>query len=270
MESIGLIMPKKWTKEEEKEKESELIDLYVKQKKTIFEMAEILGIAYQTVYDRLVRFEIPTWPERREGVALQNDPRLPAKSELLAEFVGIMLGDGHLSPSNGQIHVYLNFETDHQYVFFVKKLVEDLFGLRVSIVPKKGTKAVDILATSRKLIEYLAELGLNSSNKVKYQVGIPAWVGESKDRKEGFLRGFFDTDGSIYKLKFGVQIAFRNRSTPLLESTRQFLLDLNLHPSSISADTVYLTRKEDLEFYIKEIGFSNQKHLNRAEKFDAV
>lgn len=265
-----LIMPRKWTKEEERRKHKELVDLYVEQEKTIFEIADLLGIAFQTVYDRLKRFEIPTRPEMKGGVTVQNEPQLPSKSGLLAEFVGIVLGDGHISSCSGQIHVYLNFEADGDYVDYVKKLLEDLFSLKVGIIPKKGTKAVDIFVTSVKLIRFLRKLGLSSSNKVKDQTDVPGWIWGSESMKKGFLRGFFDTDGSIYRLKFGVQMSFNNRSLPLLVSTREILLDLNFHPSSVSSTSVYLTRKEDLKMYVEEVGFSNQKHLDKAKRFGIV
>jgi intein/homing endonuclease len=107
-------------------------------------------------------------------------------------------------------------------------------------------------------------------NKVEDQVGVPEWIFEKESYQKSFLRGFFDTDGSIYKLKFGLQIAFCNKSIPLLDSTKKILLGLGYHPSKISAYKIYLTRKPDLYRYIREIGFGNKKHLGRAQKFGII
>lgn len=60
-------MPRRWTVREEHIKKRELEELQVEQNKTIFEIAKILGIAYQTVYDRLVRLGIPTRPKLKPG-----------------------------------------------------------------------------------------------------------------------------------------------------------------------------------------------------------
>lgn len=83
------------------------------------------------------------------------------------------------------------------------------------------------------------------------------------------MRGFFDTDGSIYGFKHfhAVQMSFRNRSFPLLEVTRRILLNLGFQASRISSYSVYLTRREDMRRYVEEIGFGNTKHSTRAARF---
>lgn len=78
-----------------------------------------------------------------------------------------------------------------------------------------------------------------------------------------FLKGFFDTDGSVYKLRFGTQISFTNKSLPLLQSTRRMLLLLGYQPSSISGYRVYLTKQKSILRFFKEIKPANPKHLVR-------
>lgn len=53
-------MPRPWTKEEERQKFQELHRLYIKEGKTIGEVDKILGIAEQTVFQRLQLFNIPS------------------------------------------------------------------------------------------------------------------------------------------------------------------------------------------------------------------
>lgn len=105
------------------------------------------------------------------------------------------------------------------------------------------------------------------SNKVKEQVGVPSWIFEETKYIKGFLRGFFDTDGSVYKLRFGIQIAFTNRSLPLLISSRQMLTLLDYSPSAVSKYHVYLTRRDQVTKFFQEIQPSNQKHQVRFNKF---
>src|SRR3989344_419726 len=91
---------KRWTANEEKEKIQELCYWYVKKNKTIAEVGRILGISDKTVFQRLMRLGIPSTPERKATYVAKprNDIRIPTKySEKLAEFFGIMLGDGKLS-----------------------------------------------------------------------------------------------------------------------------------------------------------------------------
>lgn len=78
-----------------------------------------------------------------------------------------------------------------------------------------------------------------------------------------FLRGFFDTDGSVYKLKFGIQISFTNFSVPLLKSLQKMLIELGYKPSRISANKVYLTQIKDVKRFFEEITPANPKHQRR-------
>jgi len=117
------------------------------------------------------------------------------------------------------------------------------------------------------VVEFLKEIGLYSTNKVRDQVDVPNWIKNNPKFWKPFVRGFFDTDGSIYKLKFGVQITFTNHSRPLLDATQSFLIQMGYYPSKVSCYHVYLTRRKDLVRYSQEIGFSNKKHFDRAKVF---
>ena len=141
----------------------------------------------------------------------------------------------------------------------------------VTLPPLSGDLAefCGIMLGSASLVRALAAVGLASSNKVRDQVGVPEWIFEAPEHRRRFLRGFFDTDGCLYRLKGcrAVQMSFRNRSLPLLAGARQALLDLGFHPSRVSSGSVYLTRRGDIRRYIQEIGFGNAKHRLRATAF---
>ncbi|MDP2669161.1 MAG: LAGLIDADG family homing endonuclease [bacterium] len=90
------------------------------------------------------------------------------------------------------------------------------------------------------LTEWLKKEGL-VYNKVVSQVAVPKWIFSKKEYMANFLRGFFDTDGSVYKLCFGAQISFTN----------------------ISKYRVYLTKRENIINFFEEIKLANPKHLVR-------
>ena len=92
-------MPAQWGKKEEEKRRKELLRLYVRENKTIREAAHILRIGESTVYDRLVRLGISS---QRFKKARYNNVRrdivIPRRySSELAELIGVLLGDGHLS-----------------------------------------------------------------------------------------------------------------------------------------------------------------------------
>ena len=62
----------------------------------------------------------------------------PKKSEDLAEFIGIMLGDGGLT--HFQCTIYLNSQKERSYAKYIKNLIKKLFGYTVKIHKKENEK----------------------------------------------------------------------------------------------------------------------------------
>jgi hypothetical protein len=121
-------MPRRWTVQEEEENRRELVDLYVRQNLPIGKIADLLGLAEQTVYDRLIRLQIGIQKELKPGFThLRNIP-LPRYSGGLAEFCGIMLGDGNIAAA--QLRVTVNAQTDLAYIPYLQDLFERLFAFR--------------------------------------------------------------------------------------------------------------------------------------------
>ena len=253
-------MAKRWTKLEETKKRNELENLYIGENKTIGEISKILYLGQSTVYDRLLRLKIK--PLRSRKIKFNNkrsDVVIPIKySKSLAEFIGIMLGDGHLTKN--QVTVTLG-NKEVRYVSHVAKLMERLFKIKPKTIRLKGGYNV-VYFGSVEIVRWLISMGL-VFNKVREQVGVPAWMFSKKAYSIGFLKGFFDTDGSIYKLKYGVQLSFTNRSLPLLEATQNRLTWLGFSPSKISRFKVYLTKRCDIGYFFKTIDPANKKHSKR-------
>ncbi|MDZ4285669.1 MAG: LAGLIDADG family homing endonuclease [Candidatus Sungbacteria bacterium] len=254
-------MVRRWNQVEEKEKRNELHRLYIKENKTIAEIARLLDIAESSVFQRMMRLDIASTPEKKTTYIAKRrtDIVIPSKrSPELAEFFGIMLGDGSLS--HYQVVITLGTK-ELAYAEYICKLMYTLFNVRPKIaIRKNGCK--DVYIGSLDLTEWLQREGL-VFNKVKYQIDIPRWIFSDRDFMAKALRGLMDTDGSVYMLKFGTQISFCNHSMPLLESVREILVKLHFHPSKITGHNLYLTRKEDIKRYFQEIGFGNKKHERR-------
>lgn len=260
-------MAKKWTIPEERAKRRELRRLYVKQNKTITEIAGILDLAESGVYDRLLRLGIPSLRHKKQRFNNRNFHIFVPKifSPQLAEFLGIMLGDGHLTPT--QVCVTLG-NKEQQYAEYVSVLMEHLFKVKPKImVSNQGCAIVYIGSTV--LVRWLfKDFGL-VYNKVKSQVDVPKLCFSKAIFMRMSVRGFFDTDGSIYRLRHGIQMSFTNRSEPLLESMRRMVKLLGFYHSAVSHYKFYLTRRDDIRRYCKIIGFSNSRHQERLKFFMA-
>ena len=258
-------MARRWTKKEEGRYREELKKLYIVQNKTITEIGAVLGISEKTVFDRLGRLGIKTQPHLKKNYLHKRQNLVIPKiySNDIAEFFGIMLGDGHIS--HFQTMITLG-NKEVSYVYYIVNLFEKIFGLQPKVsIKKRGYRTIYLGSVD--LTSWLLKEGL-VFNKVKLQVDVPKWIFLETKYMEMFLRGFFDTDGSVYKLKNGgVQISLTNRSLPILKSLQKMLKVLQYKPSGISCFKVYLTKRADLLRFFKEIQPQNVKHVTRFESF---
>lgn len=204
---------------------------------------------------------------------------IPENCEKLAEFIGILLGDGnvHAFKKGKKIGTYMvriagHSTNDFEYLtHHVAGLFKDLFGLNPKTYMQKGCNSVVVLVHSRLLVDFLIQSGFKSGNKIKNQVSIPDWIIENDNYLRACLRGLIDTDGSIYRMSQKdpqlIRMNFKNFNMRLLHSTREAFIKLGFHPSKIICGNVfYISRQAEVVKYIKEIGFSNLKHKRRFQK----
>lgn len=256
-------MPQPWTTRQKTIYRKELSYFYVDRNLTIGEISILLGIKQSTVYDRLIRLGIKV--NKNKKVHAFNRRRLPAnikKDKLLAEIVGILLGDGHLS--SGQVWVTLGTK-EKAYADHVDELFFKIFGYHLKPCFRKDGN-LDLYIGFKELVNYFKDMGL-VEHKIRSQVGVPLWILKNYKFHACCLRGLFDTDGSIYKIRSGHQISFRNMSVPLLKNIRYMLSEIGFNPSQISNFSVYLTRKGDLSRFRSIIGSRNTFKYNRLNKW---
>lgn len=197
----------------------------------------------------------------------------PRKSSDLAEFVGIILGDGHIALS--QVTITLNATDDALYAQYVVALTKKLFGVTPSITKRKNMNAVVISISRKKLVEFLLELGLSAGNKTTQQVDIPDWIKESQTFSKMSARGLIDTDGCVVNECHNIntkkycytRLAFTNASQPLLLSVFKILEGLDFSPKMRNNKRVQIEKSEEIWRYFKVIGTSNPKHRARFKKF---
>jgi DNA-binding XRE family transcriptional regulator len=209
------------------------------------------------------------YPDRYPNAIYRKKIIKPPHSNPLAEFVGIMLGDGHVS--DHQVLVYVNNETDVGYEKFVAEIMNSLFGIKPIISRCKDCKVNIVCASSVNLVEYLSSIGLWGGNKVKKQVEVPYWVSQKPKWKQSCLRGPWDTDGSIYldthiingKKYINPGMTFTNRSLPLLNFVQKAMMELGYSPQRSSRFGVYLRREKEIHRYFQEVGTNNPKHRRR-------
>ncbi len=197
-----------------------------------------------------------------------------SKNTALAEFIGILFGDGHVGKY--QTSISLNSETDREYAKYVCLLIKNNFGIKPGMRKRKNALAVDITISSVLFSQRMVQLGMISGNKIHGDFRIPKWIMKSDLYIKAFIRGLFDTDGSIYierkvikkKVYRYIGMIITSASPQLRADIMTALQKLNLSPTNtVTQQSVFLRRKKDIKSYFSNISSHNSKHTVRYTMF---
>lgn len=203
---------------------------------------------------------------RSQSILTPKSVLLPKKNAILAEFIGIAMGDGGISKN--QVVISLNSEDDAEYALFVSKLMHKMFRIRPSIYPSKQQKVTDIVISRVRLVQYLHKLGLPVGNKIKQGLDMPTWVKRRRSYAIACVRGLVDTDGCIFTHRYLVKgkrysykkLSFTSASPQLLNTVYELFTAWGLHPRLGGSKDVRIDRIADIKKYLKLIGTHNPKH----------
>lgn len=210
---------------------------------------------------------------REREIFHSKEIRRPRYSKKLAEFVGIILGDGSIMER--QVIVTLHKYDDKEYSHFVVNMFKSLFNVPVSITWKKhqGFKAIDCVVSRKRLVEYCVDtLGLKIGNKTRQQVDVPDWVKNKLSYKISCVRGLIDTDGSLFLHKYKVngkeykykKIEFSNSSKPLVRYVNSVFREVGINSRIARQEKeVRIDSISDVKKYFCVIGSHNPKHLKK-------
>lgn len=205
---------------------------------------------------------------RKVGFKIRNIVLYPANSALLAEFVGIVLGDGGITKQ--QVTVTLNAKTEAAYSRFIRNAILNLFGLS-GTVRARSDNSLRILITGSNLVDFLLRKGLKIGDKITQQVCVPKWIMKDNEFMKACLRGLIDTDGGIYFHKHitkGIKyrhigLCFTSYSRPLLSFVHNTLVSFNI-PAKINGNgRVYIYGREYIKKYFNIVGSHNSHHIKR-------
>ena len=200
------------------------------------------------------------WEREGKYKSVINKPKLinkPVFSKKLAEFVGIILGDGAIT--SRQITITLHHKDDKEYGEYVTGLIKELFKVPVSKYHRDYKSVNDYVISRSELVQFCVnKLGLKVGNKVKQQVDIPDWIKLNKNYSVACLRGLFDTDGSVFSECHRIKnkrycyprLSIVNHSKPLIVSLYKILERLDFHPKFRKDNKkVQLEKKDEIIRY---------------------
>lgn len=192
---------------------------------------------------------------------------LPKYSKGLAEFFGIMIGDGGINNS-WQANITVNFNSDFKYSKYISKLSNNLFGILPVSRKRKETNALVISLTSTSIVDFLVKEGLPRGSKLKKGLNIPKWIMSKPSYKKACVRGLVDTDGCIYththmvgkKVYKNIGLTFTSYSPELVFQVAEILEEFGIMPHiSKRGKDIYLYQADSIVKYLRIFGTSNNR-----------
>lgn len=170
----------------------------------------------------------------------------------LAEFMGIMLGDGNLW--NNRVRIAFD-KRNKIYIEHVFKLFSKIFGINLKKEVNKNTNQFYLYCNNLFIVETLLNSGLFRGDKIKNQVGMPSWIKKKEIYVKRCLRGLIDTDGCIYfsKRDKKVYIKFTNFNKQLLGDFKDLTKILGYNFARANKNNWCLYRKDEVIRFINEI-----------------
>lgn len=192
---------------------------------------------------------------------------MPRYSENLAEFFGIMMGDGGIN-NPWQANITVNSIKDKDYSKYIFTLCGELFGVTPVIWKRKGMNALIISLASTSIVDFLVKNGLPRGNKLKNGLNIPEWILNKSHYRKACVRGLMDTDGCAFvhihrinnKVYKNIGLTFTSYSPKLIFEVADILEEFGIVPHiSKRGRDIYLYQADSVVKYLNIFGTSNHR-----------
>lgn len=211
-----------------------------------------------------------------DDIYARNQVISPIDSYDLAEFIGLMIGDGSVGPY--QISITLDNKTDVEYSNYVVALVYSLFGIMPQYRQRLDKNCIVIEVSSINLVTVLTNKGLPLGDKLRNGLCIPEWIKKDELYSKACLRGIFDTDGSIFQETHKIKakeysycrMSFVSASSLLLNDIYSTLSCLDIRSKIRGNRSVSIEHFTEVQKYFRIVGSSNPKHNRRFVEFGGV
>jgi len=201
----------------------------------------------------------------------------------IAEFVGIMLGDGSIGIYNTRagnkikVHRTIKVSLDSRnkgYTNYVFNLLKDVLRVEPKILYKKNENAVDISTHRKDRLDYVLNvIQLRLSPKWERMI-IPEKYAKGNLGLQ-VLKGLFDTDGhlSVFKnngiiyLRIEIRLCPSPAQNQINKILDEFRFRYKVQNLERGKTRIRISGKSQLKKWFDLVGAANPIHLNKAKLF---
>lgn len=193
----------------------------------------------------------------------------------VAELIGAIIGDGYLHLTENRIVITGSLEDQFYYKFRLIPLFKSVFHKEPKISFRKNQNACDLVLENKGVFDILVnKIGLVRGNKT--HATVPSDLLKNIRLMKAFLRGLFDTDGSLKFSKQNKEINYYPRiRIALKDSQITEVLELILNSLKFNFSKTHDNRFSSfilcyeisgmkmLDKWVNEIGFGNMVHASK-------
>lgn len=211
--------------------------------------------------EKISGISISDYEEFHRNKYVEKGIKKPPLSEEFAEILGALAGDGHIGGIPYEVSITCSNQVDREYIFYLKPVLDRLFGVKFKISVQNN--CIKLKTYSKNLVFFLHnQYGLPLGRK-KGKLKVPLNLRKNKKFLRAYMRGLFDTDGTIYiRRKGDIVVEIANIDKSYLREIQEILNFLGF-ASGISGKNLYIYRKELIKKFFREIKPANSKHLKK-------
>ncbi|GBE20387.1 MAG TPA: hypothetical protein ENG87_02515 [Candidatus Pacearchaeota archaeon] len=214
--------------------------------------------------ERIARLKISNYGEVKQVKYVKKEIREPKMDIFLAEILGVLNGDGHISNFKYEVCVVGDIK-EKKYSNYLKKLFEKTFGISFTIY--KGKSYFKLRNYSKEISCLLTKkYNLPKGNKIG-KLRIPKQVLKSNNLLIAYIRGLYDTDGSFYiRRKKEPVVQITSADSLFLSEIRDALISLNFNAVK-GNQRIFIYTKNHIDNFFKIIRPANSKHLKKYQNY---
>jgi hypothetical protein len=171
------------------------------------------------------------WREEMKRAGKIKDEYLSFKKDaLLAELIGVVLGDGHIQAFPRTERLTISANSNNQgFINRYYNIVHKVFNKKPSLIKSKSANCTRISIYEKFISK---RLGVPTGNRKESLNGIPRWTWRNKKFLIGCLRGLYEAEGSfvIHKPTCTFKASFSNKNPKLLKDVYEALQMLKFSP----------------------------------------
>ncbi len=261
-----------------KNEKQKLEKLYWKNNLSSREISRLFGVSHTIILKRMKKYDISRRPLAKTIPNLNFRQLTKEKAYIL----GVMCGDGCLwkgftkkkqvTKITPQMEYHIRLVAiDRDFVDYFAHCIEKVYGVKPSYKYRK-TKNINwsdtytVYCRQKAIFNDIESFGAFSTKTWRTPSEI---LNSNKNIISAFLRGFFDSEGTVNPKKYNRYIRADSTNIKGLREIVYLLKKLDIKPTKISKDRdcyyVSISNIDGLEKFYKYIGFSIRRKFKRLE-----